>query len=289
MMRPFTNQGSDLLHLHLTYDTATDNYFVRTNRIVEGFKEPTDAVLMEIMYILLNMAVRVGNIWKITLPKDMKQTQKNKIKKPGSKNLKIISMRKIFLSLFLLLFFTNIISSQTYSIVIKDGHVIDPKNNIDEIMDIAINNGKIVQVAKNIDTGNALQVVNAKGLYVTPGLIDIHTHNFAGTNPDQAYMNGPNAVAPDGFTFRVGVTTVVDAGSSGWRTFPEFKKNIIDKSQTRVLAFLNIVGEGMRGGTYEQNVNDMDSKLTANVAKSNRKDVVGIKLAHYEGHEWTPG
>ncbi len=133
-------------------------------------------------------------------------------------------MRKIFLCLFPLPYFSNIICSQSYSIVIKNGHVIDPKNNIDGIRDIAVNNGKILEVAKNINAANALQVVNAKGFYVTPGLIDIHTHNFIGTNLDQAYMNGPNAVAPDGFTFRTGVTTVVDAGSSGWRTFPEFKK-----------------------------------------------------------------
>jgi len=192
----------------------------------------------------------------------------------------------MFLSVFSFLLFTNVILSQTYGIVIKSGHVIDPKNNIDEILDIAINNGKIVQVAKNIDSKNALQVVNAKGLYVTPGLIDIHVHVFAGTHLDQAYMNGPNAVSPDGFTFRTGVTTVVDAGSSGWRTFPEFKRNIIDKSQTRVLAFLNIVGEGMRGGSYEQNVNDMDSKLASNVALANKNEIVGIKLAHYEGAEW---
>ena len=195
-------------------------------------------------------------------------------------------MRKMFLYFFSLLFFTNVMLSQTYSIVIKNGHVIDPKNNIDEILDIAISNGKIVQVAKNIDTRNASQVVNAKGFYVTPGLIDIHVHVFAGTHLDQAYMNGPNAVTPDGFTFRTGVTTVVDAGSSGWRTFAEFKRNIIDRSQTRVLAFLNIVGEGMRGGAYEQDVNDMDPKLTANVARANKNEIVGIKLAHYEGAEW---
>jgi dihydroorotase len=109
-----------------------------------------------------------------------------------------------------------------------------------------------------------------------------------GTNLDQAYMNGPSGVIPDGFTFRCGVTTVADAGSSGWRTFPEFKKNIIDKAQTRVLAFLNIVGEGMRGGSYEQNVADMDGKLTAIVAMANKENIVGIKLAHYQGHEWTP-
>jgi dihydroorotase len=195
-------------------------------------------------------------------------------------------MRKKFGFLISLLCCTNFLLSQTFSIVIKDGHVIDPKNNIDAVMDIAINDGKIVQVAKNIDSRKAIQVVNAKGLYVTPGLIDIHTHNFVGTNLDNAFSNGPSGVIPDGFTFRVGVTTVVDAGCSGWRTFPEFKKNIIDHSQTRVLALLNIVGEGMRGGTYEQNVADMDPKLTANVAKANKNIVVGIKLAHYEGHEW---
>jgi dihydroorotase len=195
-------------------------------------------------------------------------------------------MGKIVILLFSLVVSPVLIWSQTYSIVIKEGHVIDPKNNIDGVMDLAINNGKIIQVAKNIDSRQAIQVINAKGFYVTPGLIDIHTHNFVGTNFDQAYMNGSGGVIPDGFTFRSGVTTVVDAGSSGWRTFPEFKKNIIDRSQTRVLAFLNIVGEGMRGGSYEQNVGDMDSKLTANVARANRNDIVGIKLAHYEGHEW---
>ena len=197
-------------------------------------------------------------------------------------------MARTFLPLFSFLFFTNMAFSQTYDIVIKNGHVIDPKNNVDEILDIAIVNGKIAQVAKKIEPTNASQVVNAKGFYVTPGLIDIHVHVFAGNHLDQAYMNGPNAVSPDGFTFRTGVTTVVDAGSAGWRTFPEFKRNIIDKSQTRVLAFLNIVGEGMRGGSYEQDVNDMDPKLTANVAKANNKEIVGIKLAHYEGQEWIP-
>ncbi len=197
-------------------------------------------------------------------------------------------MGKVFLVLFSFLLGTNSLWSQTYSLVIKEGHLIDPKNNIDGVMDIAIQDGKIIKVAKNIDASQASQVIQARGLYVTPGLIDIHTHNFVGTNLDQTYMNGPAGVIPDGFTFRTGVTTIVDAGSSGWRTFPEFKKNIIDKSQTRVLAFLNIVGEGMRGGTYEQNTTDMDSKLTANVAMANKSHIVGIKLAHYTGSDWTP-
>ena len=193
--------------------------------------------------------------------------------------------RKILL-VFVIIFQATLSWSQVYSIVIKEGHVIDPKNDIDAVMDVAIADGKIVGIAKNIDASKATQVVNAKGLFVTPGLIDIHTHNFAGTHADQYLMDGTAALPPDGFTLRNGVTTVADAGSSGWKTFPLFKQNIIDKSITRVLVFLNIVGEGMRGGSWEQNTQDMDSKLTANVAKANKKDIIGIKLAHFEGHDW---
>lgn len=178
--------------------------------------------------------------------------------------------------------------AQPYSIVIKGGHVIDPKNNINGIMDVAINDGKIVQVAKNIDAKGATQTVDAKGLYVTPGLIDIHTHVFFGTNLDQTYSNGPNALPPDGFTFRNGVTTIVDAGCSGWRDFETFKKQTIDLSQTRVLALLNIVGSGMRGGTFEQNIADMDAQKTAEMAKKYPEQVVGVKLAHFNGYDWTP-
>lgn len=178
--------------------------------------------------------------------------------------------------------------AQKYSVVIKGGHVIDPKNNIDAVMDVALKGDTVISVAKNIDPKEAVQVVNAKGLYVTPGLIDLHSHNFYGTKMDQTYSNGPNAIPPDGFTFRTGVTTVVDAGCSGWKSFPDFKKQTIDISRTRVLALLNIVGEGMRGGTYEQNVDDMDAEATARVARENPEDVVGIKLAHYNGYNWTP-
>ncbi|MEO8766457.1 MAG: amidohydrolase/deacetylase family metallohydrolase [Ginsengibacter sp.] len=198
-------------------------------------------------------------------------------------------MKKIHYSLVvLLLFFGSAVFSQTYDIVIKGGHVIDPKNNIDAVMDVAITNGKIMQLSKNIDGKQAAQVVNAGGMYVTPGLIDLHAHVFFGTEPDHYLSNGLVAIVPDGFTFRVGVTTVVDAGGAGWKSFPLFKKNIIDNSQTRVLSFLNIVGEGMRGGAYEQNMNDMDSKMGAFVAKQYKDIVVGFKVAHYNGAEWGP-
>lgn len=198
-------------------------------------------------------------------------------------------MKKKYLSLlFFSLLITGSIKAQTYDIVIKGGHIIDPKNNIDEVMDIAVKDGKIAVISKNIDEKAGIQVVDAQGFYVTPGLVDIHVHVYNGTNLDQQYMNGPNAVPPDGFTLRNGVTTVVDAGCAGWRTFPDFKKQTIDKSQTRVLSFLNIVGEGMRGDPFEQNIKDMDPKVTAEFAKNNSKDIVGIKLAHYSGHDWTP-
>ena len=177
--------------------------------------------------------------------------------------------------------------AQSYDIVIKGGHVIDPKNDIDAIMDIAVSGGKIALVSKNIDSKQGIQIVDATGMYVTPGLIDIHTHDFYGTEPDHQYENGNLGIVPDGFTFRNGVTTVVDAGSSGWRTFPAFKAQTIDVSQTRVLALLNIAGEGMRG-IYEQNLNDMDPKMTALVARKYKDIVVGIKLAHYSGHDWAP-
>jgi len=190
----------------------------------------------------------------------------------------------LFISVLCLL--SNPANAQDYSLVIKGGHVIDPKNNINEIMDVAIRDNKVALVAKNIEAKQA-QVIDAKGLYVTPGLIDIHSHNFFGTEPDHYLGNGLDALPPDGFTFRVGVTTVVDAGGAGWKTFVTFKEQTIKHSKTRVLSFLNIVGEGMRGGVYEQNLNDMDARMTAMVARQN-KEIVGIKVAHYSGREWDP-
>lgn len=175
--------------------------------------------------------------------------------------------------------------AQPFSILIREGHVIDPKNNIDEVADIAISDGKIVRIAKHIE-GNATQVVNAKGLYVTPGLIDLHAHVFAGTQLNHYLSDGPDAVQPDGFTFRAGVTTVVDAGGAGWKSFPVFKTNIIDRSKTRVLCMLNVIGEGMRGGVYEQDAADMNPKMIAMTAKANRNVIVGIKVAHYQGPDW---
>lgn len=178
--------------------------------------------------------------------------------------------------------------AQQYTLLIKGGHVIDPRNNIDAVMDVALANDTIAKVAAHIDPGTAEKVIDATGLYVTPGLIDMHTHNFIGTVPNRYLNNSYEAVAPDGFTFRCGVTTVVDAGSSGWKNFDVFLDQTIHHSKTRVLAFVNIVGEGMRGGPYEQDLTDMNAKMTALTIRRYRQWIVGIKVAHYEGAEWIP-
>jgi dihydroorotase len=174
-----------------------------------------------------------------------------------------------------------------YDLLLRGGHVIDARNNVDGVRDVAIAAGKVAVVAATIDQAEAAKVVDVSGLYVTPGLVDIHAHVYTGTGEPGSYA-GDNSVYPDGFTFRVGVTTVVDAGGSGWRNFDDFKTRVIDRSRTRVLAFLNIVGHGMRGGTFEQNVADMDAQAAADTARKHRGLIVGIKTAHYAGPEWTP-
>jgi dihydroorotase len=180
-------------------------------------------------------------------------------------------------------------SAPSYAIVIKGGHVIDTKNKTNGVMDVAIDQaGKIALVAKNIDPKSAVRVVNAKGLYVTPGIIDMHTHNFAGTEPDKYLRNSYYANQPDGFSFRSGITTMVDAGSSGWRNFELFKQQTIDRSRTRVLSFLNIVGEGMAGGAAEQDTADMNVNLSAAMALKHKEDIVGFKVAHYTKPDWIP-
>ena len=174
-----------------------------------------------------------------------------------------------------------------YDLLLQGGRVIDPKNNISAVRDVAIKDGKVAAVAPNLNAADALKVVNVAGLVVTPGLVDIHVHVFAGTGERGSYA-GDNSVYPDPLTLRVGVTTVADAGCAGWRNFEEFKDRIIDRSKTRIFAFLNIVGAGMRGAKFENNLEDMQSAPAADMAKKYRDVVVGFKTAHYAGPEWTP-
>ena len=178
------------------------------------------------------------------------------------------------------------VSAQTYTTILKGGHLIDPKNNIDRVMDVAIQDGKIAAIAQNIDPKLGKQVIDLTGKYVTPGLIDIHGHVFAGTDPDGQLENGFFSLPADGFTFRVGVTTIVDCGDSGAETFELFKKNVIDKSQTRVLAFLNISRKGMYGDENSLQHSFFDPVLAADVAKHYPDLIVGFKVAHYHKSDW---
>jgi dihydroorotase len=185
--------------------------------------------------------------------------------------------------ILLLLVAAGLIHAQDYDLLLSGGHVIDPKNKIDGRRDIAIKDGRIAAVAAELPAAKALKTVSVAGLYVTPGLVDLHVHVFAGTGT--AYT-GPSSVRPDDHSFRSGVTTMVDAGSSGWRNFEEFKQLIIEHARTRVLTMLNIVGAGMAGAP-EQNLQDMDPDKAAAMAAKYKDIIVGFKSAHYAGPEWT--
>jgi dihydroorotase len=174
-----------------------------------------------------------------------------------------------------------------YDLLLRGGHVIDPKNHVDGTMDVAIKDGHIAKVAPNLKSADAIKTIDVRGLVVTPGLIDLHTHNYTGTGERDSYA-GDLSVRPDGFTFRTGVTTVVDAGCSGWRNFEDFKDRIVDRAKTRILVMLNIVGKGMRSGNIQQDTSDMDGEKTAEMALKYPGLIVGIKTAHFNGPEWKP-
>jgi dihydroorotase len=179
-------------------------------------------------------------------------------------------------------------SAQTnYDLLLKGGHVIDGRNGLSAVRDVAIKEKKIAAVAASIPASQALKTVDVKGLYVTPGLIDIHVHVYTGEKTG-TYAGGDLSVPPDAFTLRTCVTTVADTGSSGWRTFEDFKRRVIDRSKTRVTAFLNIVGVGMREGQLEQNLEDMEVRPTADMAMKHKGVVVGVKSAHFSGPGWSP-
>jgi dihydroorotase len=176
-----------------------------------------------------------------------------------------------------------------YDLLLKGGHVIDPANQLDGIMDVAVSDGKIAAVESNIPPSEAGKIVDAGGLYVTPGLIDIHVHVGNGGAPlDWFTPNGRAHTPPWGIPadlfLTYGVTTAVDAGSSGADTFLALKQLVIDHSKIHVLAFLNIVADGMSGG-LEQDVDQMDVQRCAATIKEFRNYIVGVKTAHY----WATG
>ena len=147
-----------------------------------------------------------------------------------------------------------------YDLLLKGGHVIDPKNGIDAVRDVGIRDGRIAAVQENLPSLPATRTVDAAGLFVTPGLVDIHVHVYAGTGVPHVYY-GDNSVYPDDHSFKACTTTMVDAGSSGAHDFPDFKQRIIDRAKTRVLAFLNIASNGMDSGPVENDLGSMDADL----------------------------
>lgn len=179
-------------------------------------------------------------------------------------------------------------AAQDYDILLKGGRVLDAQNGLDAIRDVAIKDGRIAAVSVNIAATSALKTVDVTGLLVAPGLIDLHAHVYRPTVALNGFRADNNAVYPDGFSFRNGVTTFVDPGGSGWRNFEDLKDRVIDRSKTRVLAFINIVGRGSAGGRYEQDLADMDVRQTADMALKYKDVIIGVKSAHYSGPEWDP-
>jgi dihydroorotase len=196
------------------------------------------------------------------------------------------SVEKLLLSIVALVITMNGIAQQ-YDLLIKNGHVIDRKNNIDKVEDVAVANGLIAKVSNNIPVAESKKVIDATGLYVVPGLIDMHTHVFVGSKAN-AFADGVNSVAADDFTFRSGVTTVVDAGTSGWQNFSLFKEQVIDKTQTRILAFLNIYGQGLSTGQAVDNTSNINIDSGVSTVQRYKNIIVGLRIGHYDGSDWTP-
>jgi dihydroorotase len=157
-------------------------------------------------------------------------------------------------------------------LLIKGGTVIDPGQNLHAPLDVAVKDGKILELSPDIPAARALRLVSAKGKIVTPGLIDVHVHVFEGV--------GPTGLNADQYCLGRGVTTAVDAGSTGYADIAGFRQYVIKPSATRVYALVDI---GARGtilgliGNYA-NLEWVNAQLTARAAEANKPDVVGIKV-----------
>jgi len=172
-----------------------------------------------------------------------------------------------------------------YSLLIRGGRVLDPAKGIDKVADIGIQDGRVADIGPDLKAGPGTTVIDAKNCLVTAGLVDIHTHLFASALVPDAWA-GDNSIYPDGFSFRTGVTTMVDAGSAGAKNFAQFRSSVIDRAKTRVFSFVNIASHGMISDALEQESSVFDAKRTAAMAKEHSDIVVGIKSAHYWKPDW---
>lgn len=157
-----------------------------------------------------------------------------------------------------------------YNLLIKNGRVIDPAQNIDDMLDVAISGDKIAKVAKDIPLQESQRVVDVKDKVITPGLIDIHCHVY-----DSISDLG---VKPDDAGVRQGVTTVVDAGSAGQATFGGFPEYVIPASRTKVFCFLHLGSLGLSIRPELKVWEEIDVDATAATIESNRALIKGIKL-----------
>ncbi len=198
-------------------------------------------------------------------------------------------MKRMFLVSVIFLFFilaVSTVSAQRFGnprpgLLLKGGHVIDPKNNINSVLDVLIKDGKIARVEKNIPETEAGKIVDVSGYCVSPGFVDIHTHlYYSDDTPSWRW------VVPDSYGFPHGVTTLVDAGCAGAETFEDYKKRSIDRARVRVLVFLNISKKGMTKREYENDPYMFDHKLAAETAKKYPDIIVGFKCAHYDARNY---
>ncbi len=173
-----------------------------------------------------------------------------------------------------------------WDLLLKGGRVIDPKNGVDRVADVAVKDGRVAAIGTGLEAEAAVRALDVSGLIVTPGLVDIHVHLFHTTGVAGVWA-GDNSIRPDDFSFRTGVTTMADAGSSGWRNFETFRHTVLDRARTRVFAFINIAGFGMLSNMVEQHAEDMNPVEVARLAKKHSDMVVGVKTAHWESSEWT--
>jgi dihydroorotase len=160
-------------------------------------------------------------------------------------------------------------------LVLRNARVIDPANELDEIADVRISEGKIHSVARNLPEQPGDKSLDLTGLIVTPGIIDMHAHVA------HTFHRSELSLHQLVHTLSAGVTTVVDAGTTGWRDFSHFRHDVLDSRwKIRVLGYVNIVGSGM-GGEWEHEDAEMNAKLCAATAIAHSDVVVGIKTAHY--------
>jgi dihydroorotase len=156
-----------------------------------------------------------------------------------------------------------------YDLLLKGGTVIDPAQDLRGALDVAVEDGKIARVAANIPKGEARRVIDVPGKTVTPGLIDLHTHVFDGV--------AANGVHPDIAGVHAGVTTVVDAGSSGCATFSAFPRHILPRCETEVIALLHICQTGLATNPDIIAESSIDLESTLRVAREHRGLIKGIK------------